>query len=273
MQTLHLVQIVKVSIHAQSRLTVCRPRRPRDDLMPRKRYCDHICDHATLLLVFADQISSTRAEIGPPKLPTYIKNAAIDPSNLRVQVRNLLHESRRSSYCLLIGSWDDSYLITLSVMTSAADYDVADMVARLRACMPSTPEGIACKIPITPDEREAKRLVTTLKSDPNGGQTSIEIGSDGVIRSVDKHRRIIDAVGLTPAQLLAYRDMAPWWTKFSIDPSRNFANETPEDGTKVSREDMFRFDPRDRSTPIVLPAEIEEVLLREIEEFEGRKMR
>lgn len=46
----------------------------------------------------------------------------------------------------------------------------------------------------------------------------------------------------------------------------------PEDGTKVSRDDMLRFDPRDESLPTALPAEIWEILLREIEEFEGRKM-
>ena len=69
-----------------------------------------------------------------------------------------------------------------------------------------------------------------MKRDPNG-QGMSGLGLDGVLRTFDAERNVLDAVGLNPAQIREYYDGLPLHEKLRT-----------ADGRNVSRWDMFHPD-------------------------------
>lgn len=67
----------------------------------------------------------------------------------------------------------------------------------------------------------------SMKRDPDGHGISA-LGFDGVLRTFDAERNVLDAVGLNPAQIREYYDGLPMPERF-----------LGADGRNVSREDMF----------------------------------
>src|SRR5690242_7469765 len=81
-----------------------------------------------------------------------------------------------------------------------------------------------------PDTTPLRELTRSLKRDPKGIGA---LGYDGVFRSFDEERNVVDAVGLSPAQIREYYADVP----VTIPPKMLAA-----DGRKVSRRDMFHPD-------------------------------
>lgn len=67
----------------------------------------------------------------------------------------------------------------------------------------------------------------SMKRDPDGNGISA-LGYDGVLRTFDSERNVLDAVGLNPAQIKEYYDGRPM-------PERLLS----ADGRNISRRDMF----------------------------------
>lgn len=83
------------------------------------------------------------------------------------------------------------------------------------------------------------------------------LGNDGVMRSLTADRRVVDAVGLSPAQIAAYQDRMP------PDFRRDDSLLRQADGTKVPREQWFSPD------KALLPAPMS----REVRERTEQRMR
>ena len=66
-----------------------------------------------------------------------------------------------------------------------------------------------------------------MKRDPQGNGISA-LGYDGVFRTFDAERNVLDAVGLNPAQIREYYEGRPMPQRFLTS-----------DGSQVSREQMF----------------------------------
>lgn len=75
--------------------------------------------------------------------------------------------------------------------------------------------------------RDIRRL---MKKDP-GGQGISALGYDGVLRTFDNERNVLDAVGLNPTQIREYYDGLPMPERFLT-----------ADGRNISRWDMFHPD-------------------------------
>lgn len=116
----------------------------------------------------------------------------------------------------------------------------------------------ACSnLPASPEQIEAKRLVSCLYSDAQG---IICLGSDGVMRSLDAQYKVIDAVGFPPAQVEA------WTSCYSDQERADYRNKNGAwvDGTKISRKAML--EPEPSLIPRALTAEEQEQLRKEIED-------
>ncbi|KAI1498858.1 hypothetical protein F5X99DRAFT_392001 [Biscogniauxia marginata] len=102
----------------------------------------------------------------------------------------------------------------------------------------------------------ARQVLRSLERDPTGKGFSA-LGVDGVLRTFSADYTIVDARGLTPAQIKEMLDSRPW-SKDAEDAYRG------ADGTKVSQEGLFN------PPPEILPkkpsAEEKARLRREIEE-------
>jgi hypothetical protein len=87
-------------------------------------------------------------------------------------------------------------------------------------------------------QEELSQLLRCLQHDPtlNG---ILNLGKDGVLRSLTADREVVDAIGLRPELIKAFLDRMPFKAQNEID----FRGA---DGTKVSREQWFH--PVDKST-------------------------
>lgn len=77
------------------------------------------------------------------------------------------------------------------------------------------------------DKMSLRGIRRSMKRDPEGHGISA-LGYDGVLRTFDNERNVLDAVGLNPAQIREYYDGCPMPERFLT-----------ADGRGVSRRDMF----------------------------------
>lgn len=73
-------------------------------------------------------------------------------------------------------------------------------------------------------------IFVSMKKDPDGHGISA-LGYDGVLRTFDNERNVLDAVGLNPTQIREYYDGLPMHQRFLT-----------ADGRNISRWDMFHPD-------------------------------
>src|SRR5690242_1194496 len=96
------------------------------------------------------------------------------------------------------------------------------------------PKDIACERPAwyaEEDQVEITTLLANLKQDLSLTGI-ISLGTDGVLRSLTWDRRVVDAVGLSPAQITSFLRRVPG----ELGDPKPFARA---DGTKVSHEQWF----------------------------------
>ncbi|KAB5526479.1 hypothetical protein GE09DRAFT_1141507 [Coniochaeta sp. 2T2.1] len=94
---------------------------------------------------------------------------------------------------------------------------------------PTMPQAVADRQPVG-DDMSLRDIKRSMKRDPDGHGISA-LGYDGVLRTFDNERNVLDAVGLNPAQIREYYHGLPM-------PERLLA----ADGRNVSRWDMFHPD-------------------------------
>ncbi|KAH7020730.1 uncharacterized protein B0I36DRAFT_320680 [Microdochium trichocladiopsis] len=87
-------------------------------------------------------------------------------------------------------------------------------------------QTVADQQPVT-DNMSLRDIFDTMKKAPDGRGINA-LGYDGVLRSFDEERNVVDAVGLNPIQIREYYENFPL-------PKRFLA----ADGRNISREDMF----------------------------------
>ncbi|KAM0345692.1 hypothetical protein ACHAPU_006347 [Fusarium lateritium] len=75
------------------------------------------------------------------------------------------------------------------------------------------------------DDMSVRDILKSMKQDGNG---IIALGYDGVLRSFDLERNVIDAVGLNPRQIREHYNGVPMPDRFLT-----------ADGRDISRQDMF----------------------------------
>ncbi|KAH6970233.1 hypothetical protein DER45DRAFT_590571 [Fusarium avenaceum] len=80
------------------------------------------------------------------------------------------------------------------------------------------------------DDMSVWDILKEMKSDPDGNGIS-GLGYDGVLRSFDLERNVVDAVGLNPTQILEYYEGVPMPDRFLT-----------ADGRKISHWVMFHPD-------------------------------
>ena len=109
-----------------------------------------------------------------------------------------------------------------------------DAKAEAAAATAETPGQDGCWQAKTPEEEELSRLLRGLKEDPLG---ACQLGVDGVMRSFTADREIIDAIGLTNAQIKL------WFARMPASLREKFGEKDYEgvDGTSVSRENMYSY--------------------------------
>ncbi|KAF5649982.1 hypothetical protein F52700_421 [Fusarium sp. NRRL 52700] len=94
-------------------------------------------------------------------------------------------------------------------------------------------ERLQADAPVHTDRRAAsdnmslRDIRKSMKRDPEGHGISA-LGFDGVLRTFDAERNVLDAVGLNPTQIREYYDGLPMPERFLT-----------ADGRNISREDMF----------------------------------
>ncbi|KAJ4129052.1 hypothetical protein NW768_007583 [Fusarium equiseti] len=88
------------------------------------------------------------------------------------------------------------------------------------------PQAAMNKQPIS-ENMSLRDIRTSMKRDSNGYGISA-LGYDGVLRTFDTERNVLDAVGLNPIQIREYYEGRPM-------PERVLTS----DGSKVSQEQMF----------------------------------
>jgi hypothetical protein len=94
--------------------------------------------------------------------------------------------------------------------------------------------------PQSEDEAELNRRLRGLKKDLLGGE---QLGIDGVMRSFDADRIVIDAVGLSSAHIkIWFERLPPKLRKIFHEEKYLGADENYVDGTTVPREKMFQYD-------------------------------
>lgn len=122
-----------------------------------------------------------------------------------------------------------------------------------------SPKNIACERPAwyaDADQVEITTLLSNLKQDLSLTGV-ISLGTDGVLRSLTWDRRVVDAVGLSPAQITSFLRRIPG----ELGDPKPFAGA---DGTKVSHEQWFNPDPG--LLPPPLSEEKREKTMRRLEE-------
>ncbi|KAH7032627.1 uncharacterized protein B0I36DRAFT_319748 [Microdochium trichocladiopsis] len=91
------------------------------------------------------------------------------------------------------------------------------------------PQAVADLQPVG-DNMSLRDIQRSMKKDPDGQGISA-LGYDGVLRTFDTERNILDAVGLNPAQIREYYDGLPMPERFLT-----------ADGRNISRWDMYHPD-------------------------------
>ncbi|KAK5633863.1 hypothetical protein RRF57_009577 [Xylaria bambusicola] len=91
------------------------------------------------------------------------------------------------------------------------------------------PQAVADRQPVG-DDMSLRDIKRSMKKDPDGHGISA-LGYDGVLRTFDNERNVLDAVGLNPTQIREYYDGLQM-------PERLLA----ADGRNISRWDMFHPD-------------------------------
>ncbi|KAK3345120.1 hypothetical protein B0H65DRAFT_508888 [Neurospora tetraspora] len=94
---------------------------------------------------------------------------------------------------------------------------------------PTTPQAATDRQPVG-DDKSLSDIRRSMKRDPDGQGIS-GLGYDGVLRTFDAERNVLDAVGLNPAQIREYYDGLPLPERLRT-----------ADGRNVSRWDMFHPD-------------------------------
>lgn len=94
---------------------------------------------------------------------------------------------------------------------------------------PAMPQAATDRQPIG-DNMSLRDIRRLMKKDP-GGQGISALGYDGVLRTFDNERNVLDAVGLNPTQIREYYDGLPMPERFLT-----------ADGRNISRWDMFHPD-------------------------------
>ncbi|KAI0486996.1 hypothetical protein F4859DRAFT_467881 [Xylaria cf. heliscus] len=94
---------------------------------------------------------------------------------------------------------------------------------------PTMPQAVADQQPVG-DDMSLRDITRSMKKDPDGNGINA-LGYDGVLRTFDNERNVLDAVGLNPTQIREYYD----------------GRQMPErlltaDGRNISRWDMFHPD-------------------------------
>lgn len=91
------------------------------------------------------------------------------------------------------------------------------------------PQAVADRQPVG-DNTSLRDIIRLMKKDPDGHGIN-SLGYDGVLRTFDNERNILDAVGLNPTQIREYYDGLPM-------PERLLT----ADGRNISHWDMFHPD-------------------------------
>ncbi|KAI1131088.1 hypothetical protein F5Y10DRAFT_262472 [Nemania abortiva] len=91
------------------------------------------------------------------------------------------------------------------------------------------PQAVADRQPVG-DDMSLRDVQKSMKKDPNGHGINA-LGYDGVLRSFDNERNVLDAVGLNPAQIREYYN--------GLEMPKRFLTA---DGRNISRWDMFHPD-------------------------------
>jgi hypothetical protein len=91
------------------------------------------------------------------------------------------------------------------------------------------------------DNMSLREILDSMKHDPDGNGINA-LGYDGVLRSFDPERNVVDAVGLNPTQIREYYERVPMPDRFLT-----------ADGRNISRRDMFH--PAAESIPKKFTAE------------------
>ena len=75
-----------------------------------------------------------------------------------------------------------------------------------------------------PDDNKSLRdILGSMKKDERWGISGL--GFDGVLRTFDKERNVVDAVGLSPAQIREYYEDIPMNKRFLTADGRNISRE------------------------------------------------
>jgi hypothetical protein len=107
---------------------------------------------------------------------------------------------------------------------------------------PATENGCG-RPPQSEDKIELNQLLQGLKKDKLGG---LQLGNDGVMRSFDADRNIIDAVGLSERQIEIWFERMP----ASLRPVFKEEQYQGVDGTNVPRKKMMEWDKKDMPAPM-----------------------
>ena len=102
------------------------------------------------------------------------------------------------------------------------------------------------------DDMSLRDIMSSIKRDPDGNGLSA-LGYDGVLRTFDAERNVVDAVGLNPTQIREYYEGLPLPPRFHT-----------ADGRKISRWDMFH--PAAENVPKIFTEEEKAAMLARNEE-------
>ncbi|KAI1117080.1 hypothetical protein F5Y14DRAFT_404764 [Nemania sp. NC0429] len=120
---------------------------------------------------------------------------------------------------------------------------------------PTIPQAVADRQPVG-DDMSLRDIRRSMKKDPDGHGISA-LGYDGVLRTFDNKRNVLDAVGLNSTQIREYYDGLPM-------PERLLT----ADGRNISRWDMFH--PDAENIPKKFTEEDMAAIRAYNEELEGR---
>jgi hypothetical protein len=83
------------------------------------------------------------------------------------------------------------------------------------------PQGVADRQPVG-DKISLRDIQRSMKKDPDGHSIS-SLGYDGVLRTFDNERNVLDAVGLNPTQIREYYDGLPMPERLLTADGRNIS--------------------------------------------------
>ncbi|WAO97288.1 Hypothetical protein NCS54_01501000 [Fusarium falciforme] len=86
---------------------------------------------------------------------------------------------------------------------------------------PIMPQAVADRQPVG-DNMSLRDIQRSMKKDPDGHGISA-LGYDGVLRTFDNERNVLDAVGLNPAQIRDYYDGLPMPERLLTADGRNIS--------------------------------------------------